>query len=159
SSDDDGNAPDITPDTTDDLVGTWIANDLSIISDVTFTLVGQPVETRSEAVSYATDYNITFNESSNTYMSTGSYDLENSITFLGETAIEDLEDFEFLENGTWSQDGTDLLISFTEENVTFQIEELTETNLTIRLNETETITEDGILYTTNTEIIATFTRQ
>ncbi|MGK0324290.1 MAG: hypothetical protein ACJAR4_002341 [Psychroserpens sp.] len=92
-------------------------------------------------------------------MSTGSYDLENSITFLGETAIEDLEDFEFLENGTWSQDGTDLLISFTEENVTFQIEELTETNLTIRLNETETITEDGILYTTNTEIIATFTRQ
>ncbi|MGK0429970.1 MAG: starvation-inducible outer membrane lipoprotein, partial [Psychroserpens sp.] len=42
SSDDDGNAPDITPDTTDDLVGTWIANDLSIISDVTFTLVGQP---------------------------------------------------------------------------------------------------------------------
>ena len=154
SSDDDSSAANNSA----ELDGTWNAEDLSIVINAVVNFQGQVIETNSTAVSYDTDYVITFNETTNTYVSTGSYDLEDTTVALGQTIIEDIQDFEFLENGTWTQDGTVLRISFEDENVIFEINELTDSALTITLNESETIVEDGESYTITTEIIATFRR-
>ncbi|MCB4800065.1 hypothetical protein [Neotamlana laminarinivorans] len=141
------------------LLGTWIGEDVEYSGTTSFDYFGTTFETPFTGEAYDVDYTLTFTENPNEFTSEGSYSLEVTTNFLGETITENSEDLEFMGSGLWSQDGNQLITTESGVTTIFTIEELTETSLILSNTQTEEFTENDIDYTTTINIEMTFIKE
>jgi hypothetical protein len=154
SSDDDSSS-----DTSGDLVGTWIGQDVDYSGSTVTEIPGQDnlvADFVGEA--YDVDYTLTFSENPNELVSEGSYSIELTTTTLGQTQVDNVENLEVLSDGTWSRTGDQLTIVSNGETSTGTILELTDTSLIVEINEVQDISQQGFTITTTVNAITTFTR-
>ncbi|MCB4808992.1 lipocalin family protein [Tamlana sp. 62-3] len=143
----------------DDLVGTWVAQNIETTGTATFEVLDQNITAPITGEGYDVDFSLTFSENPNNYTTEGSFGLEISITYLFQTMSERIDDQEFLGSGTWSKDGNVLTIVENGETTVLTISELTNTSLVLTAQETETITEDGITYESEFDLEVSFIKQ
>ena len=153
SSDDDGGQ------VSGNIVGTWLATDLSLAGDIEFEFEGETIKTTVLGEGYDLTSQLTFNESPNTLTSEGTVNMELSISLNGITSTENIEDFEFFDDGVWEVSGNKLIITESGETSEAYILKLTSSELVIRVLETEVESEGGETVTSTFEIVASFSRQ
>ena len=134
SSDDDGGTP---PNNTSDVAGTWIALDVLYSGQTVAEAVGQTITSDFVGDAFDVDYTLTFSENPNVYVSEGSYSVELTTTTLGQTQVFDVENLEFVGDGEWSRNGSELSVTFDGETNVMTILELTDTTLRLGVTETE----------------------
>ncbi|WP_194768681.1 lipocalin family protein [Tamlana sp. I1] len=143
---------------TGDLVGTWLITDLTYEGTLETSVQGFPITTDFEGEAYDMTNTLTFNESPNTVDSEGSCNLEITFTFAGETETEYVEDFQFLESGTWEVKGNKLIITNNGEEHMADIFFLTDDKLVLEVDQVEENVVDGVNVITTVKSIATFER-
>jgi|GEM_PF-1366347 len=152
-----GCSSDDDPGSDGSLLGDWRMTSMDYDGEIETDFQGIPITTRFEGVGKNLDIVMTFTESPNEFVASGSYDLELTFSGLGQTETEttSIEDFE--SGGTWSLsgekltlDGSLFALSFDDEPVAdngglgeVTIEELTQTTLRLSMKATEEFTQDG----------------
>ncbi|MEM5566856.1 hypothetical protein WNY78_17170 [Psychroserpens sp. AS72] len=96
--------------TSGDLLGTWIGQDVDYTGNSSKTVQGQSFDATFVGEAYDVDYTLTFTENPNEVLSDGSYSIELTTTSLGQTQVDNVENLEFLSNGTWSRTGNELTV-------------------------------------------------
>ncbi|KJD34542.1 hypothetical protein PK35_01780 [Tamlana nanhaiensis] len=144
---------------TNALIGTWVAQDITNTGTATFDILGETITAPIEGQGYDVDFTLSFSENPDNYTTEGSFGLEISVTYLFQTMTERIDNQEFLGNGTWSKQGNTITIVENGETTILTIKELTSTRLILTGHETEDITEDGITYTSEFDLEASFIKQ
>lgn len=141
------------------LVGTWIGNNLEITGTLNTEIAGIPVSANFIGDVYDMSSTLTFTENPNNVISEGNYSVELSTTIQGQVFMENIENINFLESGTWQVVGNELRITTSTETVTAQIKELTVNSLILSSTSEEEVEIDGTTYgaTINAEMF--FERQ
>jgi len=140
------------------IVGEWIATALDYSGTSSTTIQGQSVIADFVGEAYDINYTVTFSENLNTLVSEGNYSLELTYTILGQTTTENVENVQFLEDGTWEQNGDELIVTNNGETTAFDILELTANRLKLGLETVEEVTEQGAVITSTIYAELTFTR-
>ena len=148
---------DTSSDSSGDIVGTWIGLDVDY-SGSTVTVIPGSADLVSDYVgeAYDVDYTLTFSENPNELVSEGSYSIELTTTTLGQTQVDNLENLEFLSDGTWNKVGDQLTIVSNGATSTGTILELTSTSLILELNQVQDVSQQGFTITTTINAITTF---
>lgn len=126
-----------------DLSGTWIATSVNYSGEMT----GEVVSSTFTGEGYDIDFTVTFNDSPKTCISNGSYWIRLTQTFDEETFTSDIEQTDFLNDGTWDKNGTTLIIESQGEETEFIIEKLTANELVISSDTITDSTMEGIAIT------------
>jgi len=154
-SDDDNNSSN----TSGELVGTWMGTAIDYSGTTETTVQGITIDADFVGEAYDIDYSLTFSENPNNVEADGSYSIELETTVNGQTTTQDVEDLEFLNDGTWSRDGNDLTITDDGQSSTARIVELTDTTLRISISQVDDLSDDGFTIISTTDVVATYTRQ
>ena len=139
------------------LIGDWRMTSIEYEGVTKTEVQSIPVETTFDVVGKNIDVVMTFTDSPNEFVSSGSYDVDLNFTIFGQTTTQttSIEDFE--SGGTWSRtgekltiDGSLFSISLEEEpatddigSVEVTIIELTDTTLKLSMMDTQEFTQDG----------------
>jgi hypothetical protein len=146
-------------DVSGDIVGTWIGVDVDYSGSTVTQIPGAPdlvADFVGEA--YDVDYTLTFSENPNELVSEGSYSIELTTTTLGQSQTDNVEDLEFLSDGTWDKVGDQLTVVSNGETSTGTIVELTDTSLIVEIDQVQDISQQGFVINTTVNVITTFTR-
>jgi hypothetical protein len=155
SSDDDSNPP---GDTSGDLIGTWIGQDVDYTGSSSTTVQGQSFDATFVGEAYDVDYTLTFTENPNEIISDGSYSIELTTTALGQTQVDNVENLEFLNSGTWTQSGNMLTVISEGNESEATILQLTDTMLVLELIDSQTVVQEGIEVSSTINATVTYTR-
>ncbi|MDO6761488.1 hypothetical protein Q4566_14850 [Tamlana sp. 2_MG-2023] len=151
-------------DISEDLVGTWIGTDLVYEGSYETSLGGESHETIYHGEAYDITNKLTFNESPNTVVSEGSYNVKLEYTVDGISDTEYVEGEEFLENGSWELDGDELIIEnedlsdSKERETSIKILLITNDKLVISSTETVELKENGVEIKSLVKVTSTFKR-
>ncbi|MDH7912421.1 lipocalin family protein [Winogradskyella sp. SYSU M77433] len=141
-----------------DILGTWVGVDVDYYGDTVTEAGGQTVTSDFVGEAYDVDYTLTFTENPNELVSEGSYSVELTTTTLGQTQVDNIENLEFLEDGTWTQEGNQLTITNNGVSSQGTILELTDTSLVLELNQETDLSQPGYSIINTVNVITTFTR-
>jgi ABC-type Fe3+-hydroxamate transport system substrate-binding protein len=155
SSDDSTDSPVVI---SDSIVGAWTGTTVDYSGTSVTTLQGQSVTADFVGEAYDINYTVTFSENPNILVSVGSYSLELTYTILGQTTTENVENVQFLEDGTWEQNEDELIVTNNGETTAFEILELTSNRLKLGLETIEEFTEQGADITSTIYAELTFTK-
>lgn len=155
SSDDDGGTP---ANTSGDLLGTWIGVDVDYTGNSTTSAQGQTLESTFVGEAYDVDYMLTFTENPNEVVADGSYSIELTTTTLGQSQVDNIENLEFINDGTWSRVGDQLTIVNGEATSVGTIVELTDTMLRLAISQTDTQTQPDFEFTSTVNAVMTYTK-
>lgn len=155
SNDDDNNN---TEDTSGDLIGTWIGQDIDYTGSTVTSALGQDITSTFVGEAYDIDYTLTFSENPNEVVSDGNYNIELTTTVLGQTQTETIENLEFLNTGTWIRSGNELTIVSDEGTTEATIVELSGNTLVLAVSENQESSEQGFEISTSVDFIATYTK-
>lgn len=153
SNDDDG-----AKRTDGELVGTWKATDISTSGTAETEVNGNPFSIPIAADVTNNNLTVTFNND-NTFTSTGSMDVDASISIVGTTYDQSIDNFNPLGDGTYSVSGNTITFTGNTELGNATIEELTETVLILKLRNVVDTTQDGQDITATLDSTVEFTRQ
>ena len=145
-------------DTSGNLIGTWIGQDVDYTGSSSTTVQGQSFDATFVGEAYDVDYTLTFTENPNEVISDGSYSIELTTTALGQTQVDNLENLEFLSNGTWSQSGNVLTVVTDGEASDATIIQLTDTMLVLQIIDSQTAVEQGIEVSSVVNATVTYTK-
>lgn len=156
-------------DTSGDLLGTWnmVEFDYSGTSSAEFQ--GIPITTTYEGVGTNMDATMMFTEDPNELMFEGSYDIELTFEFSGQTQTQTFPINDAQSTTTWSRNGNILTIEegFVSiegsdlgdvESQEYTIQELTANTLILTSNVTQELTQQGVTSTVTLESYIRFTR-
>ncbi|WP_136480904.1 lipocalin family protein [Cognatitamlana onchidii] len=154
SSDDDGGNT-----ITGDIVGTWNVTKLDLTGEIQAEVSGTPISSSVTGEGFDLDNSlVTFNESPSSIESEGTISMRLTYSLNGTELTEEIEDFEFLEGGTWELNGNTLIITEAGEETEVEILTLTDTELVIKVYEEETEIEDDEAITSTFVLEASFKR-
>ncbi|NRD19938.1 lipocalin family protein [Winogradskyella eckloniae] len=156
ASDDDNSNDELS---TSDLLGTWVGVDLDYSGNTTFEYLGIPVVSQFTGEAYDIDYTITFTDNPNQFYTNGTYSMELTTTFLGETEVSSVENLEFLGDGTWSLSGSELTIERDGFSSVATVTLVSNDVIEVDLMEEQSTTLEGVDYIVNVHSISTFERQ
>ncbi|MFI1773524.1 lipocalin family protein [Thalassobellus citreus] len=149
---------DSSPVTSGNILGTWTGNSIDYSGTTITNFQGQTIETDYVGESYDMDYTLTFNEDPNVLISEGNYSLKLTSTILGQTTVQNVENIEFLEAGTWSLKGDVLTTSAGGKSYEYSIIELTESTLKISVSTEEDLSQQGATITATVDAVMTFVK-
>ena len=141
-----------------DLLGTWIGVDVDYTGDSTTEVQGQQFVADFVGEAYDVDYTLTFTENPNEVVANGSYSIELTTTTMGISQVDNVENLEFLNDGSWLRTGNQLSVTTDGETTVATILELTATSLILGSSQTEEINEQGISVTSNIDVIMTYSK-
>lgn len=145
SSEDDSNDNNNPTDTNADLTGTWNLEGLNVETESVSTIQGQSFTSTSVGEGTNIDYQMIFSENPNEVIGEGSFDMEFTITFAGQTQTETLPGEPIIGDlGTWTREGNNLIISINGETPTYEITQLTESTLVLNVTQVDEVTEQGV---------------
>ncbi|MFI0429234.1 hypothetical protein [Mariniflexile sp. HMF6888] len=150
---------DVAPEISSDIIGTWIATSVDYGGQTVTEVSGESLTNTFTGEGYDIDFTVTFNDSPKTYISDGSYSIHLTNTVLGQTFTEDVENVEFLENGSWEQNGNRLIIESQGEETEGTIEKLTQDEFVLFVESIEDLSEQGATITSTIVVKVTFTRK
>lgn len=143
-----------------ELSGNWKAIDIRYAGTSTSTMDGFTFSTNFTGTGYDQDLVINFDESPNTYTSSGDYSIELSMNANGQTITQHWTNQGFIDGGSWSREGNELTISSeTSGPQACTILELTESTLRLGYNSTQTTQQNGMTVTATVAGTYTFERQ
>lgn len=154
SSDDSNDSPDISG----DILGTWEALDVDYSGSSSTEFEGESFTSTFVGEAYDVDYTLMFTENPNELVADGSYSVELTTTVLGQTQVDNVENLEFVSNGTWSKSGDELTIVSQGETAVYTIVELTDTTLKMAIQTVEEVNDSGFSYSVEVDLLATYTR-
>lgn len=144
--------------TSADLFGTWVAVDVDYSGSSTISAQGQTFTSTFVGEAYDVDYTLSFSKNPNELVAEGSYSIELTTTAMGETQVNNLENLEFVSNGTWSRDDNQLTVVSQGETRVYTIVELTDTTFKMAIQTVEEVTDSGVTNSVNINLLATYTR-
>ncbi|WP_033962077.1 lipocalin family protein [Psychroserpens jangbogonensis] len=157
SSDDNDNSND-PGDVNGELIGIWDAVDVLYSGDTVIEVAGQTIVTDFVGESYDVDFTLEFSENPNEFVSEGQYSVELTSTTLGQEQVFDVPNLEFVGDGTWTRDGSQLTTVSNGDEGTMTILELTNTTLRLRYQTVEVINNQGTLNTTTIDLETIYSR-
>lgn len=149
----------VTPVISSDILGTWIATSVDYGGQTVTEVSGQTLSNTFTGEGYDIDFTVTFNDSPKTYISDGSYSIHLTNTVLGQTYTQDIENLEFLQDGSWEQNGNKLIIEAEGEESEANIEKLTGDELILNVETIEDLSEQGATITSTIVARVSFVRQ
>ncbi|MGE5943136.1 MAG: hypothetical protein ACM31G_02245 [Flavobacteriales bacterium] len=149
----------IIPEISTDILGAWIATSVDYGGQTITEASGQSLTNTFTGEGYDIDFTVTFNDSPKTYISDGSYSIHLTNTVLGQTYTQDIENLEFLQDGSWEQNGNKLIIEAEGEETEANIEKLTSDELILTVETIEDLSEPGTTITSTIVARVTFIRQ
>lgn len=137
------------------MVGSWQIT--AVEYNGTSTTTAQGTSIRADFSGTGKDMNLTttFNANPNTVTSQGSYTIVLKTTMAGQTQTEEYTMDEVVTNGTWTLEGNTLTISDPDGSEKATIVEQNSTTLRLKMDVSESETDQGI--TVATKIQATYT--
>ena len=143
-SSDDDNGQDVQA----SIVGTWEMEALNFSGTSSTVMLGQTITADIEGEAIDIDYSLVFSENPNEVVEDGDFSVSIDFTVLGQTTTQVTEDVVDLVPSTggttWSQSGTTLTLSNSENNEMFTILDLTETMLRLQLDIDQEVMQDGV---------------
>ncbi|TNJ46411.1 lipocalin family protein [Tamlana fucoidanivorans] len=131
------------------IIGVWQGTGMTYDGTVESSESGQTIKADFTGEGFNMNNTLTFNENPNTLVSKGSYGLKLTYTINGFTTTEEINETNFIEDGTWSLEGDQLFVTNNGETTIMKILELSNHKLIISFSETEVIEEEGVIATTN----------
>src|SRR5690606_28758269 len=123
------------------------ATTVNYSGEMTGEVDGEVVSSTFTGEGYDIDFTVTFNDSPKTCISNGSYWIRLTQTFDEETFTSDIEQTDFLNDGTWDKNGTTLIIESQGEETEFIIEKLTANELVLSSDTIAYSSMEGIAIT------------
>ena len=141
SSDDDSNSS-----SNIDLIGAWQGISVDYESTSTISAQGQNLITNCEGEGFDLNFQITFSDNPNEYVSTGAFSVTLICMALGQTFEQTSDDISILGDGTWRLENNVLFLKDdgNEDEVGAEITELSNGNLQLRIEETEVFQDNSI---------------
>lgn len=143
----------------EDIVGIWKGITLDYNGKTVTNAQGQIINADFIGEAYDMNYTLTFNENPNIIVSEGSYSIKLTTTVLGQTSTQDLENIEFLEAETWSQNNNTLTVSGGGKSYDYKIVKLTENELKLSVSTEEDLSQQGVSILTTVNAIMSFSKQ
>ncbi|WP_298535744.1 hypothetical protein [uncultured Algibacter sp.] len=149
----------------ENIIGTWIGTEITLQGEVKTEVNGQTILSTITGDGYDLNNELLFAKSPNTVTSEGNLNMKITYTINGVELTEDVENFEFLGDGIWEINGSELIITDPTLDVEdddirlVNILKLTETELIIKMTETVEEIEGGETITGVTEIVASFVKE
>ena len=141
---------------TSDLIGTWIASEVSQTGRSISETADETVTTDFIGIGYDIDYDITFLEEGNVLSAAGTYGIEEIATISGVSEIQYFENLTWTSVGEWWHSGNEIVIAKEGEIIVYYIAELTD-NLLILARRTEVVeVENGVTTTRIMDYTTTF---
>jgi hypothetical protein len=144
--------------TSEGMVGTWAITGVDYKGTSTTTVDGTSIKANFTGTGKDMDLTTTFSTNPNVVTSEGSYTITLTTTYMGQTTTEDYPFEEVVTDGTWTLNGNTLTITddFGPQSAT--IVEQSSTRLKLKLNVSESETDQGVTYSTNVEATYTFAK-
>ena len=148
----------VTPEITSDILGIWVATSVEYNGETVTESSGESLTNTFTGEGYDIDFTMTFNDAPKTYVTDGSYSIRLTNTVLGQTYTQEIENLEFLQDGTWNQNGNKLIIEAEGEESEAIIEKLTSEELILNVETVENLSEQGAIITSTIVARVTFVR-
>lgn len=155
SNDDGDNSSDVSG----DLLGVWIGQEVDYTGTAVTEYLGQDIVATFVGEGYDVDYALTFSENPNEVITDGTYSLELTTTVLGQTQSENLENVELFGDGAWERSGNVVTIESQGQTAIATILELTANTLILSIETTQDVSQQGLIFNTTVNVVATYTRQ
>ncbi len=120
-------------DVSGDILGVWTAKTVNYSGSTSTTYQWQTVKTNYIGEGYDVDFTLTFTENPKNVEAEGTYSVKLTISALGQSQTQNVQNNSFATSSTWLKNGNELTITAngSTESVTYQIIELTENSLII----------------------------
>ncbi len=141
---------------TSDLIGTWIASEVSQVGRSVSETTDETVTTDFIGIGYDIDYDITFLEEDNVLSSTGVYSIEEIATISGVSETQYFENLTWTSVGEWWHSGNEIVIAKEGEIIVYYILQLTDTQLVLEREVEDITVENGVTTTTTKYYTTTF---
>ena len=143
------------------LVGTWKLTEITQEGTTTTDLQGVPITSDFTSEGKNINAQVTFTQNPNNFTSSGNYTSVVTITFLGQGTTQEIpvQIDDFLNQGTWSINGSELTITQNSEAQTAIITEITDTTLKFEIEVNQEVVAQGITSTTETTAKMSLTKQ
>jgi hypothetical protein len=145
--------------TSQGMIGSWAISSVEYKGTTTTSAQGASVKADFSGTGKDMNLTSTFTASPNTVVSQGSYTIVLKTTMLGQTTTEEYPVEEIFSDGTWTLDGNTLSITDVYGTEKATIIDQSATSLKMRLEVTESETQQGITVATNVQATYTFTKK
>lgn len=149
---------DDSPEILSNILGDWNAVSIQYSAETTTAVSGQSITNNSVGEGYDINIIVTFNESPNTVVSQGYYNVHLTSTVLGQTYTQDVVGPEFFQDGSWELNGNKLIVTAQGETSEATIEKLTDSELELYIDTTEDLPEQGATIISKIKARYKFTR-
>jgi hypothetical protein len=153
-SDDDDPKP-----TTQGMIGAWSVTAVDYKGTTTTTAQGASIKADFTGTGKNMNLTVTFKETPKVVTNEGSYSIDLKTTIMGQTSTDQYDFDEVFTNGTWALDGNTLTITSSNGTEKATIVEQSSTILKLKVDTTETETDQGMTVTTNIQINYTFKKK
>jgi hypothetical protein len=145
--------------TSEAMVGNWAITALEYKGTTTTTAQGATIKADFTGTGKDMDLITHFKANPNTVTSEGSYTIVLKTTYMGQSMTEEVPMEEVVTDGTWKLNGSTLTVTndFGAQDAT--IVEQTSTTLKLKINVSDSETDQGITVATKVEAVYTFTKQ
>ncbi|MEL7005708.1 MAG: lipocalin family protein [Bacteroidota bacterium] len=156
---DDEDAPNISEDL---LVGDWELTDLDYSGTSVLTVpgLGEGITSTFEGTGLNLNLDLTFTTDPNEFITQGDYGVRLVTTIEGQEVVNELENADFINNGTWTRDGNILTVTSTlggpQEATIISVDQ---NSFTLGYDFEETVTELGVTNTTVVNGVYIFSRK
>ncbi|WP_347925743.1 lipocalin family protein [Pontimicrobium sp. SW4] len=140
------------------ILGTWVGEDLDYSGSTVTEISGQTVTADFVGEAYDLDFTLTFSENPKEISTSGSYSVELTTTIEGQVSVTNVENIQFLNDGTWTKSGDEVTIIYNGRTSVFRIIELTEDSLILSLPTVEDLSQGGAIITTTIDMTITFSK-
>lgn len=149
-----------TPAPANDLSGSWKVTDISYEGTSVSSYGGYTFSSNFTGTGFDHNLVINFDDSPNTYTSSGDYSIKMTFQADGQTYTQNWTNQGFIDGGNWSRAGNELTITSNSSGAQkATILELTSTILKLGYNSTQTAEQDGMTVTSTITGSYTFQRQ
>lgn len=145
--------------TSEGMVGKWKITALDYKGSTTTTAQGASAKADFTGKGKNMNLITTFTTNPNTVTSEGTFTVELTTNYMGQTVTEEYDMDETVPSGTWSLNGNILTVTNSTGSQTATIVEQTATTLKLKSEVNESQTDQGITITAKLDVTYTFTKQ
>mgnify|MGYP001069225898 CR=1 FL=1 len=113
------------------LIGNWVAQDMTFSGNPTLTIQGVSLPADVNGEPYDIDLSLEFTENPNEYTTDGTFSVEVTVSALGFSETDNLENLSIIPDGIWEINNQTITFSSIQESLDLKITELTLDTLTL----------------------------
>jgi hypothetical protein len=145
--------------TNQDIIGTWTLNSVNYIAQLSATVGGLPITGSETGNAYSIDYDLTFSESPDEVVGVGTFGVNSTRSFYGQSTTTDTGVVDQSSDNAWVLADNKIAMTFQDIDFEFKIVKISNGVMTLKGVQTTTEIIDGYIVTSKYTMNMVLTQQ